>query len=74
MEAEKTDFETSLKQLEKLVAEMEGGALPLDALMARFEEGRRLVARCSAELDAIRARIEKVTSAEPPKIDPLEIV
>jgi len=70
---EKPNFEASLGQLEKLVQEMESGTLPLDAMMARFEEGRRLVASCTAELESIRQRIEKVTSTDPVKTEPLSL-
>ena len=71
MAEEKKNFEDSLKKLEKLVAEMESGTLPLDEMMKRFEEGRRLVGFCTAELETIRQRIEKVTSVVPEKIEPL---
>ncbi len=71
MAEEKKNFEDSLKKLEKLVAEMESGTLPLDEMMKRFEEGRRLVAFCTTELETIRQRIEKVTSVVPEKIEPL---
>ena len=71
MAEEKKNFEDSLKKLEKLVAEMESGTLPLDEMMKRFEEGRRLVAFCTSELETIRQRIEKVTSVVPEKIEPL---
>ena len=76
MAEEKQNFEASLKKLEQLVAEMESGQLPLDDMMSRFEEGRRLVAACTAELESVRQRIEKVVSApgEPPKVEPLEIL
>ena len=71
MAEEKKNFEDSLKKLEKLVAEMESGTLPLDEITKRFEEGRRLVAFCTAELETIRQRIEKVTSVVPEKVEPL---
>ena len=71
MAEEKKNFEDSLKKLEQLVAEMESGTLPLDEMMKRFEEGRRLVAFCTTELETIRQRIEKVTSVVPEKIEPL---
>ena len=74
MAEEKKNFEDSLKKLEKLVAEMESGTLPLDEMMKRFEEGRRLVAFCTAELETIRQRIEKVTSAVPPTVEPMDIL
>ena len=74
MAEEKQNFEQSLKKLEQLVNEMESGNLPLDEMMKRFEEGRRLVTLCSAELETIRQRIDKVTSAVPPSVEPLDIL
>ena len=74
MAEEKQNFEQSLKKLEQLVNEMESGNLPLDEMMSRFEEGRRLVTLCSAELETIRQRIDKVTSAVPPSVEPLDIL
>ena len=69
-------FEEKLGRLEKIVAAMEGGDLSLDEMMRNFEEGRRLAAKCTEELEAIRQRIEKVVSAssEPPKVEPMDIV
>lgn len=67
----KPKFEDALAALEKIVSEMEGGELSLDDMLARFERGRELVSQCSAELDSIRQRIEKVTSeatTEPLKV------
>ena len=76
MPEEKQNFEVSLKKLERLVDEMVSGQLPLDEMMTRFEEGRKLVASCTAELESVRKRIEKVVSApnEPPRVEPLEII
>ena len=71
----KVTFEDSLRKLEKLVGEMESGELPLDEMMKRFEEGRALVTACTAELESVRKRIEKVVSApgEPPRVEPMEL-
>ena len=74
MAEEKQNFEQSLKKLEQLVNEMESGKLSLDEMMRRFEEGRRLVTLCTAELETIRQRIDKVTSAVPPSVEPLDIL
>ena len=74
MAEEKQNFEESLKKLEQLVAQMESGTLSLDEMMTNFEEGRRLVQFCTSELESIRQRIEKVTSQEPPKVEPLDLV
>lgn len=69
-------FEESLSRLEGIVSAMEGGKLSLDEMMVNFEEGKKLVASCSAELEAVRRMIEKVVSgtAEPPKVEPFDIV
>ena len=67
-------FEQSLSRLERIVSEMEGGTLPLDDMMKRFEEGRALVAECTRQLEGIRQRIEKVTSVVPPAVEPLNIL
>ena len=67
-------FEEALARLERIVSEMESGDLQLDDMLKKFEEGRKLVQLCSAELESIRQRIEKVTSTEPPKVEPLDIL
>ena len=56
-------FEDNLKKLEELVAKMESGGLDLDAMIASFEEGRKLADECQKELESIKLRIEKVTKA-----------
>lgn len=72
---EKLTFEGALQKLEKLVDEMEGGTLPLGEMMKRFEEGRKLSAFCTTELESIRQRVEKVVSApnEPVRVEPLDV-
>ena len=71
---EKLTFEGALQKLEKLVDEMEGGTLPLGEMMKRFEEGRKLSAFCTTELESIRQRVEKVVSApnQPVRVEPLD--
>ncbi len=53
-------FESAMKRLEEVVAEMESGELPLETLIARHEEGARLVQVCTTLLDAARRRIDLV--------------
>ena len=64
-------FEDNLKQLETLVGRMESGEMKLDEMISAFEEGRKLVAECQKDLDSIRQRIEKVTSAG--TVEPLAV-
>lgn len=74
MAEEKQNFETALKKLEALVAQMESGDLSLDEMLVNFEEGRKLVAFCTTELDSIRQRIEKVVTSAPPQVEPLNLL
>ena len=57
-EAAGPGFEKSLARLESIVSEMEGGTLPLETMMARFEEGQRLVRYCGAKLGEVERKIE----------------
>lgn len=47
-----------LSGLERVVAELEGGDLPLEEALARFERGVALVRRGSAMLDTVEERVE----------------
>ena len=61
-EAEKTiSFEENLAKLEQLVAKMESGKLPIEELIADFEEGSRLVKLCRSRLNALERKIELLT-------------
>ena len=51
-------FEEALGGLEKIVARLEGGEVPLDDALALFEEGVRLSRFCGAKLDEAERRIE----------------
>lgn len=47
-----------LGQLETVVEELEGGELPLEQALARFEEGVKLARQGTAMLDAMEERVE----------------
>lgn len=53
----KPTFETAMKQLEEIVAELETGELPLEKAMKKFEEGIALSRYCSEKLDETERRI-----------------
>jgi len=53
-------FEEALQRLEAVVAEMESDALPLETLLARYEEGVKLVEVCQARLAAAEVRIQQL--------------
>ena len=52
-------FEDAYSRLEKLVGEMEGGELPLEDLLIRFEEGVKLVKHCQGFLKQAQLRVEQ---------------
>ena len=59
--SEKTvDFEKSLERLEAIVNEMESGELALEEMIKHFEEGSKLVTRCSTKLIEVEQKIEKL--------------
>ena len=51
-------FEQALERLETIVREMESGELSLETMMARFEEGQKLVKSCGETLGQVEKRIE----------------
>ncbi len=51
-------FEDSLKQLEKIVDQLERGDLPLEESVRLFEDGVRLSSACKQELDAAEGKIQ----------------
>ncbi len=57
---ESLTFESAMRRLEEVVAEIEKGDLPLETLIARHEEGSRLVQVCTELLDSARKRVELV--------------
>jgi exodeoxyribonuclease VII small subunit len=56
----KISFEKALSQLEQIVQEMEGGDLPLEKALARFEEGIALSRICSEKLGEMEKRITQL--------------
>lgn len=56
----KLSFETALQKLETIVESMESGEVPLADLLARFEEGTRLLQACEARLKEAELRIEQL--------------
>ena len=55
------DFEASLKELEALVAKMEGGTLSLEESLAAFERGVKLTRDCQSALRTAEMRIKALT-------------
>ena len=53
-------FEDALKKLEGLVEAMESEELPLEALLAKYEEGTRLVKICQEKLGEAELKIRQL--------------
>jgi len=53
-------FEEALKKLEGIVESMESDELPLETLLARFEEGTRLAKVCQSKLTEAELKIQEL--------------
>ncbi len=53
-------FEDALKKLESIVEEMESDELPLEKLLARFEEGSRLAQICQRKLAEAELKVQRL--------------
>ena len=62
-DAKEPSFEESLARLESIVASMESGELGLDDMIARFEEGQKLIARCQKRLTEVERRVEALVKS-----------
>ena len=54
-------FEDALKQLEKIVSELESGSAPLEKSLELYQRGAELKALCEARLEAARLQVEKIS-------------
>ena len=53
-------FEEALHKLEAIVESMEADDLPLETLLARFEEGTKLAKLCQAKLAEAELKIQQL--------------
>ena len=54
----KKSFESSLKELEQIVEQLEAGDLPLERSLQLFEQGVKLSRDCQQRLDEAENRVE----------------
>ena len=59
----KPTFEASIQRLEELIESMEDGSAPLADLVAKYEEGSKLLKECQSQLRAAELKIEKLNTA-----------
>ncbi len=53
-----SSYEEALRELEQLVASMEGGQLPLDRMIDGYRRGAELLAFCRGRLEAVEAQVK----------------
>ena len=51
-------YEAALQELESLIAQLESGQQPLDALLAGYQRGAQLLAFCRSRLEAVENQIK----------------
>jgi exodeoxyribonuclease VII small subunit len=64
----KETFEDSFKKLEKIIAKMEGGDLPLEETLKLYEEGMRLYTHCSQKLTEVQKKVELLSQTSEGKL------
>lgn len=57
-------FEKAIEELERIVGELEKGAVPLDESVALYARGKALQERCEKLLAEAETRVEKITLGE----------
>jgi exodeoxyribonuclease VII small subunit len=73
--AKSPPFEEALKKLEGIVEAMESDDLPLETLLAKYEEGAKLVKICQEKLAEAELKIQQLetTAAGEMKLKPLDL-
>ena len=68
-------FEDALKKLEAIVEAMESEELPLESLMAKYEEGTQLARTCQEKLAEAELKIQRLeqTAAGEMKLKPVAV-
>ena len=68
-------FEDALKKLETIVTAMEAEDLPLETLLAKYEEGTRLARVCQEKLAEAELKIQQLekTAAGEMKLKPVAL-
>ncbi len=51
-------YEEALAELERLVAAMEGGQLPLDQLLESYRRGAELLSLCRSRLESVEQQVK----------------
>ena len=57
-ELHRLTFEQAMEKLEAIVSAMEQGGVPLDEMIAKFEEGAAIAADCQGKLASLKKKME----------------
>lgn len=60
MAEKKVSFEQAMDRLEEIVRQLEQGDAPLEEALSLFEEGSRLIKKCSTQLDKAEQKVSKL--------------
>ena len=60
MAEKKVSFEQAMDRLEEIVRQLEQGDAPLEEALSLFEEGTRLIKKCSSQLDKAEQKVSKL--------------
>ena len=68
-------FEEAMQKLETIVDAMESGELPLESLLAKFEEGTRLAKVCQTKLAQAEVKVQQLekNAAGEMTLKPIEV-
>jgi exodeoxyribonuclease VII small subunit len=72
-EKKKINFESALKDLEKIAEKLEDGNLSLDDSIKEFERGIKLARFCHEKLDEAERKIEILQKGEQGEIKPARV-
>ena len=62
MTKEKVKFEDKLKELEKIVSELESGEIDLDLSIEKYTEAMKLVKECDDKLKNVEEQVNKIVT------------
>ena len=72
-EKKKPDLEASMVRLEEIVSEMENEQLPLDKALKLYEEGVKIVKKCSDELESAKRKIKILQQGKDGEIEIVDV-
>lgn len=72
-ETKELNFEASMKRLNEIVENLEGGEMPLEASLKLYEEGVRLSQACMRRLTEAQQKIEMLMRDSSGKLDTVEL-